>query len=49
MREKVEIPFDKQTEVESFGKLLCELVRGGVTFTVDFTNDKFIVVLTGGY
>jgi hypothetical protein len=46
---KKEIPFDKKTEIIEFGKFLSELVRQGLIFDVEFTNEKFIVVLTGGY
>lgn len=44
-----EVKFNKKNEVIEFGKFLAELVRQGIVFKVEFTNDEFIVVLTGGH
>jgi hypothetical protein len=46
---KVSVPFNKKTEVKEFGKLMIQLVRAGVVFNVEFDNDNFYVVLTGGF
>ena len=47
--EMPEIPFDKRTEVREFGKFISQLVREGTVFKINFTNDKWIVIITGGF
>lgn len=46
---KTEIPFNKKSEVNAFGKFIAQMVREGIVFNVEFTDTHFIVILTGGF